>query len=529
MSPKHIPPRRKSKPAPAKRNAKANHIHSHKENSPGCVPRPIKLPVGDPCENALRQQYGPPFFKNSFGTINGINEPYWAGLFANEHIILFEPDEGIFYRYNHSNGLYEVESVDAIRKKLSARILEMARRQRAFGLVKHRKATTLNQVIQHLRGIVERRGAFAERGNFIHVANGVIVFNGAEMELRPFSPEFRSRNGSPIKFDRAARCDRFLNELVKPAVHAEDVALLQKFFGMLLLGRNRAQRILILYGAGGRGKTQLANIMQALIGMMNVTQLRTAQLGERFEIFRFLKKTLLVGVDVEAHFLNTKGAAVLKGLVGGDWFDAEQKGGTGCFQMQGNFNVVITSNTRLRVRLQGDLSAWRRRVTIVCFEGPAPTKKVADFGAVLMREEGSGILNWALEGARMVLREIPDEGGDFILTERQSSVVDSLLAESDSLRSFLQERLVRAADKDLTVHELLEAYATYCRAKGWQPLPQRAVQTTLETLMLGIHQVAKRHDISRDGSNHRGFKGVMFSDIDPPMPPPISTVPASTP
>jgi len=39
--------------------------------------------------------------------------------------------------------------------------------------------------------------------------------------------------------------------------------------------------------------------------MANVTQLRTKHLAERFELFRYLKKTLLVGVDVEADFLST--------------------------------------------------------------------------------------------------------------------------------------------------------------------------------------------------------------------------------
>ena len=39
-------------------------------------------------------------------------------------------------------------------------------------------------------------------------------------------------------------------------------------------------------------------------------QLRTTHLAERFELYRFLKKTILVGVDVEADFLSTKGAAV---------------------------------------------------------------------------------------------------------------------------------------------------------------------------------------------------------------------------
>src|SRR4026208_839995 len=125
--------------------------------------------------------------------------------------------------------------------------------------------------------------------------------------------------------------------------------------------------------------------MQGLVGMLNVTQLRTKHLAERFELYRYQKKTLLVGVDVEPDFLSTKGAGILKGLVGGDWFDAEQKGGTGSFPFQGNFCVIVTSNTRLRVRLCGDVGAWRRRLLIIRYEGPKPKKKIPDFGEKLAR------------------------------------------------------------------------------------------------------------------------------------------------
>ena len=120
--------------------------------------------------------------------------------------------------------------------------------------------------------------------------------------------------------------------------------------------------------------------------------LGTAFLGERFEIFRFLGKTLLVGVDVPADFMSTSGAIVIKGLVGGDMFDAEQKGGTGCFPVPGHFNVLITSNSRLRLLLEGDAGAWRRRLLVVRYEKPPPTKRILDFDHVLLREEGSGIL-----------------------------------------------------------------------------------------------------------------------------------------
>jgi phage/plasmid-associated DNA primase len=469
-----------------------------------------ELPWVESGDAKLKQLYGEPFYTNEKGTVSGINEAYWAGMHSMENEVLYEPDEKGFYAYSGETGLYEVESADVIRHKISNRMLEASRQANVFDLQKRRTANTLTNVVAHLRGISEKRGAFSGARKVIHLANGVIVFNGCEAELRPFSPDFRSRNRSPIAFDESAKCERFLNELVLPAVEPDDAVLLQKFAGMMLLGYNRAQRLLILDGEAGRGKTQFANVMQGLVGMANVTQLRTKLLAERFEIFRYLKRTMLVGVDVEADFLSTKGAAVLKGLVGGDWFDAEQKGGTGSFQVQGNFNVIITSNARLKVRLQGDVGAWKRRITIVRYEAPPPAKKIPDFGAYLVRTEGSGILNWALLGAQKLLSEIPDEGGDFLLTERQRRVVDSLLAESDSLRHFLQERVMVDTYGDVTTSEVIEAYAAYCPEHRWQPLPITEVQNKLEGLMLELFGVTKRHDIKRDEKSQRGFSGVKF-------------------
>jgi P4 family phage/plasmid primase-like protien len=471
---------------------------------------PWVLADGQRADAKLKQLYGEPFYTNDKGALTGINEAYWAGLHAEENELLFEPFEEEFYSYLPSTGIYEIETADSVRKSISNRMLEASRQAGVFDLQKRRTAKTLNSIIAHLRGIVERRDAFAERRKVIHLANGVVVFNGADAELRPFSPDFRSRHRSPIAFDENATCERFLNELVRPAVHPEDVELLQKFAGMMLLGQNRAQRFLILDGEAGRGKTQFANVVQGIVGMANVTQLRTKHLAERFELYRYLKKTLLVGVDVEADFLSTKGAAVLKGLVGGDWFDAEQKGGTGSYQVQGNFNVLITSNARLRVRLQGDIGAWRRRLNIVRYESPPPPLIIHDFGAFLVRTEGSGILNWMLEGAQKILSEIPDEGGDFRMTQRQRLIVDSLLAESDSLRHFLQDRLIADTYGDVTVTEIVEAYAAYCPERHWHALPVTEVHNKLEGLMLELFGVTKSHDIKRKDKNQRGFSRVKF-------------------
>jgi hypothetical protein len=183
----------------------------------------------------LKQLYGEPIYTNEKGALTGINEAYWAGMHALENEVLYEPDEKTFYAYSAETGLYEVESQDVIRHKISSRMLEASRQANVFDLQKRRTATTLNNVVAHLRGISEKRAAFTGAKKAIHLANGVIVFKGSEADLRPFSPEFRSRNRSPIAFDENAKCERFLQELVIPAVAADDVELLQKFAGMMLL------------------------------------------------------------------------------------------------------------------------------------------------------------------------------------------------------------------------------------------------------------------------------------------------------
>src|SRR5207244_12293091 len=125
---------------------------------------------------------------------------------------------------------------------------------------------------------------------------------------------------------------------------------------------------------------------------------------------------------------------------------------------------------------------------------------------------------WALGllGAQQTLTEIPDEGGELSLTARQRNVVDSLLAESDSLRYFLQSRVQVDSYGDATTSELIEAYAAYCPEHRWQPLPITEVQRQLEGLMLELFGVSKCHGVEREEKSQRGFRGVkILGDLEP--------------
>jgi putative DNA primase/helicase len=474
---------------------------------------------GDESDDPIIRQYGVPVFfskpdKEGTCYVKGINEAYWAGLYAAEHVVLYEPDEQTFFRYDIETGAYGVISPEAIKDAISYRMLEVSRQDESMRLLENQRTErNLNAIVSRLKGVVEHRHAFTDRPRAVHLANCMLKLEDGEFYPAAFSPDFRSRNRSPISYDPTATCPRFLNELLLPAVHAEDAILLQKMAGLCLLGENLIQRFLILDGEPGRGKSQYGIVLQYLVGRENVTQLRTKHLEERFELFRFLRRTLLVGVDVDADFLSSKGASTIKGLVGGDLMDAEQKGGTGIFQIEGKFNMLMTSNCRLKVKLQGDVGAWRRRMLIVRYEAPPPKVKIPNFGELLVREEGPGILNWALEGLRMLLDDI-ENTGDIRLTGRQSGVVDSLLAESDSLRFFLKECVKHEKGSDLTVGEIVQAYAHYCPDKGWDPLPESRIGSQLGTLMLEMFQTSKSNSCQRDGRATRGYRGVAFINPD---------------
>lgn len=458
--------------------------------------------------------FGQPYYymkdKNGNRHISAINQGYWAALYAHEHTILYDPDEKYFFQYDHEDGLYKVISANQIMQLISSRMLEVSRDiGELAGLEKQRTDRVLSAVIAHLRGIAERRGAFTNRPRAIHLFNCMLVLIDGCVVQEAFSPKFFSRNRSPISYVPDSIPSRFIREFLQMAISKEDAVLLQKLAGQCLLGENLTQRLLIMDGSGGRGKSTASEILQGLVGRQNITQLRSAHLGERFELYRYLSRTLLVGVDVDSGFLSSKGAPVIKGLVGGDWFDAEQKNGIGSFPLQGKFNIVMTSNSRLRVKLQGDVGAWKRRLLIIRFAMPPPGKKIPCFGELLIKDEGPGILNWALDGLKMLLQDI-EKTGDIQLAPDQEDIVDSLLAESDSLRFFLRDNVKPQKGGDLTVAEIMQSYAHYCPDHGWEPLAEGVITHQLPTLMLELFKTPRSHSCKREGRAARGYRGVVF-------------------
>jgi len=424
-----------------------------------------------------------------------------------------------FYMYDSIIGTWRLCTTHKVKEAIDQLIKKLFDREAVAKTDALRRNSTLNNLTERIRGVAERNDAFKRRPEMeriIHAANGMLFLDpSGTVDLRPFSPDYMSRNACPLPHDPTAVCPRFIKELLSPMLPDQaDRDLLQRYCGACLLGGNASQMLMILSGRGDDGKGVLTRILMSIVGAENASQLRTDKLHDRFEIGQYENKTLLIGSDVESNFLDSDGASVIKSMVGGDPLKCEKKGANSTKDLKGSWNILVATNNRLRVKLDNDLKAWRRRLMILeAAENHKERAVIANFDDVLLKAEGAGIFAWMVKGALKHLAEL-DQFGRFQLTKKQAGCVERLLAESDAARHFVRDRVAAAIDGSLMSFEIVEEFGKYCDEKGWSRSNDISAQKKLNSAMLEIHNAAQRHDLlSLSGKKLRGWKGYQIIQV----------------
>jgi P4 family phage/plasmid primase-like protien len=423
---------------------------------------------------------------------------------------VFVAPEARFYTYSPGEGVFCEAREAKLSASLSELLLECARacagkfdtRNLEF---KFRDSANLRGVLARARGLLEVESGFFETDlmKYVPCSNGMLRVE--DKALLGFGPSFRRRNKLAVAYQPGATCPVFLGTLLGPALEADEIELLQRWCGLALVGVNMAQRFVILTGTAGGGKGTLIRVINGIIGPGNVGTLRPDLLGERFELGRLLGKSLLYGADVPDNFLNCKGASVLKALTGGDPVTLEFKGTNERPEIICRFNAIVTCNSRLTVHLEGDAEAWRRRLVIIEYRKPKPEAVIADLSERILREEGSGVLNWMLEG----LDKVQADGWQLRLTPAQQRVVDDLLLESEGDVVFAKECLERDGTESLTVLDCYERYVAFCNERGWSAMAKRKFSNSIGDTVTRLFGLTVRHDIEdRAGKPQRGWKGI---------------------
>jgi putative DNA primase/helicase len=132
----------------------------------------------------------------------------------------------------------------------------------------------------------------------LHVANGTLMLTG-DTGFGQLNPEKEfCLNRLNVAYNPEAPPPetwlRFVEELLEPG----DILTLQEFMGYCLIPSNKAQKMLIIVGKGGEGKSRIGLVMQEILGdNMNTTSIQKVETN-RFARADLEYKLLMVDDDM---------------------------------------------------------------------------------------------------------------------------------------------------------------------------------------------------------------------------------------
>lgn len=250
------------------------------------------------------------------------------------------------------------------------------------------------------------------------------------------------------------RWKRFLAECIgDPKVVAE----LQEFYGYCLTRETRYEKALLLIGPGGDGKSTALNVLQALVGEPNVSNVALDSLDNEFHRATLLNKVLNVYTEIDARAFTT---GYFKAIVSGDRIGASYKH-MDPFEFRPFCKLAFSAN-RLPRALDNSAGFFRRILPINFkrgFDTPDP------FLLDALLEELPGVFAWAWAG----LVRLRERGG-FTASQATQAALEEYEAANNPVKGFVEERCELDPQAVIPKQELYEAYRAYTKSRGFSAL-----------------------------------------------------------
>ena len=96
----------------------------------------------------------------------------------------------------------------------------------------------------------------------IALANGTLYLDGTFQEGKPEIV----RNRLPVKYDPKAVQPVHWLQFLSDLLYLEDIPTVQEFIGYCLIPSNKGQRMMVIKGNGGEGKSQIGVVLSRLFG-----------------------------------------------------------------------------------------------------------------------------------------------------------------------------------------------------------------------------------------------------------------------
>ncbi len=332
----------------------------------------------------------------------------------------------------------------------------------------------------------------------IHMANGTLFLDGTFTEDKEYC-----RNRLPVAYDPEAtfpkRWLEFLNELLIPA----DIPTLQEYMGYCLIPTTKAQKMLMLVGKGGEGKSRIGVVMRALFGTSMVNGNLT-----KVETNRFARADLehtLVMVDDDMKLEALPQTNYIKTIITAEPpLDLEKKSQQS-YQGELYCRFLGFGNGSLKALYDRSEGFFRRQI-ILTTKRKSKDRIDDPFLSAKLIAEKEGIFLWCLEG----LKRLIAQDYKFTISPQTEENMKEAIFEGNHILEFLaSEGYIRLkADLTVTTKDLYAVYCLWCEDNAIKPYAQNTMSHYLKEYGDAYNIVDTNNLQNERGVRVRGFEGI---------------------
>lgn len=266
----------------------------------------------------------------------------------------------------------------------------------------------------------------------VNFANGVLLQDGS---LVPHDPSFGFTYTLPFRYlpDEADRCPMFMNFLETVWGEDEDyqdkVDALQEAICATIFGMGpKLQRAILLFGQASSGKSQLLEVISAMVPPEGRSACPPDQWSDKFAPVTMHQKVLNVCGELSKK--KRIDGQKFKDIIDGNPTQMQYKGGQ-IFWAKPIATHWFASNHTPSTDDTSD--GFNRRWLILTFTKPIdPKTRILEFGKLLVAEEREAIAAWAVQAMPRLL-----EKNEYTLPPSHQQMIREIATENNSVRHFL--------------------------------------------------------------------------------------------
>ena len=332
----------------------------------------------------------------------------------------------------------------------------------------------------------------------IHVANGTYFLDGSFTEEKEYC-----MNRLKVKYNPDAEIPTKWLSFVKELLIDTDGLTLQEYMGYCLIPTNRAQKMLLILGKGGEGKSRVGLVLRSILGdSMNTSSIQKVETN-RFARADLEYKLLMVDDDMKMVALpqtsNIKTIVTLE-----DKMDIERKGQQS-IQRPLYVRFLCFGNGNLSALYDRSYGFYRRQIILTTKERDS-NRRDDRFLAEKLKSESEGIFLWCLAG----LQRLIQNNYEFTISDAAKSNLEEAISDSNNIPRFLEsEGYFRfKADGQITSKELYALYELWCDENSGKAVSPKSFGNYMCQNEKQLNLERSNNVRNRDGRRVWGFWGM---------------------